>query len=179
MAQLPRASTAVLDDPGIDCLRALTTCSLCYFEPNPTVSVLKRLIPSYLVEFELEFEEFTIDGPFLSGLHQYVKAVSVEEDSNLCKDHILKSVSTRMASFAETSTPEFIACESTRRDGSDMGLVIGVLEWILLPLISVNGELIQLGLCEHGCWLQHYRLLAFESLLIQKLYSQRQCISRL
>lgn len=48
---LPKASTAVPDDAGLACLRALTTGLLCIYSVEATVTILTDLIPYGLMQF--------------------------------------------------------------------------------------------------------------------------------
>ena len=75
---LPKASTAVPSDPGVACLRALTTGILCYFDIDTTVAMLQELIPYALIQMEQEGSVMEILGPLLAGLKQWVLAVATE-----------------------------------------------------------------------------------------------------
>jgi hypothetical protein len=89
---LPNASTAITDDCGLLCLRALTTATLCFDTPENPVTILAAVIPSALIRLDHSNSDFVIEGPLLSVLQQYVKDVAFEEDSNTFRSYLINRV---------------------------------------------------------------------------------------
>jgi len=138
---LPKASTAVPADPGLACLRALTTGLLCFYSTEATVTILATLIPYGLIQFYQEGKDLKIEGPLLSSLRSFVSAVAVEEDCNSFRGFLLKQLATRQSDLLRTNRPTPIQEphlknkfeEPNLLTSANLNLVIGLLKWMLTP----------------------------------------------
>ena len=128
---LPIASTAIPDDPGHACLRALTTGLLCFFKTDATVSILAELIPHALLQLEQEDTTINIEGPLLTGLRQYVIAIAAEEDSNTVRTELLQLATGYQERLSSFTLRESLEWDSV--DKCEAVCIIGFLKWMLTP----------------------------------------------
>jgi hypothetical protein len=90
---LPRASTALPNDRGQACLRAITAAILCLYKTDVTTEILREVIPFALLRRELDDLDISFqDGPLVPALKDWVKTVAIEEDSDLTRDYLLRQV---------------------------------------------------------------------------------------
>lgn len=129
---LPRASTALPEDPGLACLRALVTGLLCFYDVEASLAILEAVIPTTLIQGNLEDSGFTIAGPGLSALRDYLNAVAVEEDNNVFRKYLLDKVAKLQSNLTGAPLASIQICEPVH--SNDMHLTIGALKWILLPV---------------------------------------------
>lgn len=129
---LPKGSTAVPQDPGQACLRALTTVLLSFYTHEGTTRLLSEMLPQYLINMAQNDAELKIDGPFYTSLSEYVKSVGVEEDSSYFRQELLKYVEEKELELGHVDT------NAVREIGviglGDYMKVAGVVKWILTPL---------------------------------------------
>jgi hypothetical protein len=131
---LPKASTALPEDPGLACLRALVTGLLCFYDVEASLAILEAVIPTTLIERNPEDSEFTITGPGVSALRDYLNAVAVEEDNNVFRKSLLDNVAKLQSTLTGAALASIQACEPVH--SNDMHLTIGALKWMLLPVHS-------------------------------------------
>lgn len=133
LVDLPKASTAVPDDAGLACLRALTTGLLCIYSIEATVTILTDLIPYGLMQFHQENSEFRIEGPVLSSLRLFVEAIAVEEDSNSFRLLLLNHVASEQSALFRSANAITIQ-QRTPSQAADVPFAIGMLKWMLTPV---------------------------------------------
>ncbi|KAF4625431.1 hypothetical protein G7Y89_g12734 [Cudoniella acicularis] len=134
---LPNASTAITEDRGLLCLRALTTAVLCLYTPGDTVTILAEVIPSTLMRLDDYNSEFIIEGPLRSVLQQYVKDVACEEGSNTFRSHLMGKLKEHQLELTGATLSDIMACDPnhpfyTRHN--DIQLVLGAVQWMLFPV---------------------------------------------
>lgn len=129
--ELPDASTASPEDSSQACLRALTTGLLCYFDADATTLILAELIPYALLQMEQEGVAFEMEGPLLTGLKQYVKAVAAEEDSNTFRSHLLELASSFQSRLTGISLEDTLSVSAV--DMCEAPLILGFLKWMVTP----------------------------------------------
>jgi hypothetical protein len=123
-------STAVTRDPGIDCLRALTTGLLTFFSVQLTTVILADIIPYGLLHADQEDNELEFTGPLFASLNDWVKAVAAEEDCNNFRQLLLQIVSKRYHQMTGMQ-----ALQPNVEDGFDeLGLLLGCLRWMVTPI---------------------------------------------
>jgi hypothetical protein len=122
--------TAILNDPGLDCLRALTTGLLCFYDVPDTTRVLASIIPFGLLQPDQEDKIPAFEGPLLSSLRDWVTSVAAEEDCNTYRRHLSQLVS--------SAQNELIGTRAAQRpisgyDSNDTNYLLGVLRWMVTP----------------------------------------------
>jgi hypothetical protein len=131
---MPKASTAVSDIPGVTCLRAVTCCLLCLCTAEATTTMLQRLIPYALIQHEMDDGVLEFEGPLLAGLKQWVSTVALEEDSNKFRDHLLQSVDQDLQQLQTGAGLNEVRRATHYFDSGDETLILGVLKWALTPI---------------------------------------------
>jgi hypothetical protein len=122
-------STAVTENSGIDCLRALTTGLLCYYSVELTSKILADIIPYALLQSDQEGDDFEFTGPLFASLSDWVKAVAAEEDCNNFRQHLLQNASSLCQELVGKYTTQ-----SNDEDGyNELGLLLGCLRWMVTP----------------------------------------------
>ena len=122
-------STAVSQNPGIDCLRALTTGLLCFYSVSLTTIILADIIPFGLLQPEQEDELPTFDGPLYASLKDWVTAVAAEEDCNNFRKLLLQQVS-----LLQSQLTGIYGLHLHPEDEYDeLGLLLGCLRWMVTP----------------------------------------------
>lgn len=122
-------STAVTENPGIDCLRALTTGLLCFYSVQVTSAILADIIPYGLLQSEQDDNDFEFNGPVFASLSDWVKAVAEEEDCNNFRQRILQKASQHCQDLTGTH-----AVQPNDDHGYDeLGLLLGCLRWMVTP----------------------------------------------
>ncbi|KAJ4290917.1 hypothetical protein N0V90_010113 [Kalmusia sp. IMI 367209] len=130
---LPRTmSTALPGNPGLTCLRALTTCLLCLCNEKVAIEMLRHLIPCALVQQDLDGAAIEIEGPLLAGLKQWVEQVAREEARDKFRDHLFEAVDGDLGRLQNAAGMEGI--DSSITDGGDETMMLGVLKWVLTPV---------------------------------------------
>ena len=129
---LPKGSTAIPDNPGVACLRALTTGLLCLYETEAIIEILQDLIPYALVQLNQDDTSLKIEGALLASLRQWVSAVTLEEDSDMFRKFMLETVAAQQSMITGVEIDDLMAVDHTSIN--ELPLVIGVLRWILTPL---------------------------------------------
>ena len=123
-------STAVSQHPGIDCLRALTTGLLCFYNVPLTCTILADIIPFGLLQPDQEDEFPTFDGPLLASLKDWVKAVAAEEDCNNIRNQLLH----RASLFQSQLTGFHGFHPHPEGENHELGLLLGCLRWMITPI---------------------------------------------
>ena len=129
---LPKGSTAIPENSGAACLRALTTGLLCLHETEAIVEILQDLIPYALVQLNQDDTSLEIEDALLASLRQWVSAVALEEDSDMFRKFMLERVAAQQSKITGAETDDLIDMDHTSIN--EIPLVIGVLRWILTPL---------------------------------------------
>ena len=129
--ELPKASTAIPDHPGIACLRALTAGLLCMFAHDTTVEILQDLIPFALVQLHQDDTAIEFEAALLASLKHWVSAVMAEEDSDIFRDQMQQEINLKQSKLTGMALEEIMSFEYN--DNNDIPFVIGVLRWILTP----------------------------------------------
>lgn len=146
---LPNGSSATITNiPGMTCLRAVACCLLCLCDQNATVAILQKLLPGTLIRSEsgsADDQKIEVEGPFLTGLKQWVATVALEEEGNTFKDHLLKCAREALVQLEEDGDGDGVQqqhgdrlLDELRRwshtiDSGDEALILGALKWILTP----------------------------------------------
>jgi hypothetical protein len=122
--------TAISSDPGMDCLRALTTGLLCLYNVHNTTRVLADIIPFGMLQPDQEDETPAFEGPLLSSLRDWVTSVAAEEDCNTFRRHLSELVSSAQNGLISTrATQRF----EFGYDSGDTNYLLGVLRWMVTP----------------------------------------------
>ncbi|KAL8755966.1 MAG: hypothetical protein Q9199_003248 [Rusavskia elegans] len=100
---LPKGSTAVPENPGITCLRAITAGLLVVYKTEAIVEILQDVIPYGLVQLNRDDTSLEIEGAFLSSLKQWVSTVALEEDSDIFRKFFLETAAARQSRMAEST----------------------------------------------------------------------------
>lgn len=132
LCRLPEAveSTAVTENAGIDCLRALATGLLCFYSEQLTSSILADIIPYGLLQSEQDDHDWKFDGPIIASLGDWVKAVAAEEDCNNFRQRLLQKVSEDSRNLDGLNV-----IPPNDGDGyNELGLLLGCLRWMVTPL---------------------------------------------
>ncbi|KAL8911213.1 MAG: hypothetical protein Q9172_007709 [Xanthocarpia lactea] len=128
---LPKGSTAVPENPGIACLRAVTTALLLLYNTEAIVEILQDLIPYGLLQLNQEDNPLEIEGALLTSLGHWVSAVALEEDSDLFRKFMLETVNIRQSRMTGVHLDDVMDMDHV--SVNEIPLVIGVLRWILTP----------------------------------------------
>jgi hypothetical protein len=89
---LPNASTGTFGDAGILCLRAITTVLLALYDTDCVSTILKYIIPQYLVNYNLEGDSITLDGPFEASVREFVTSIGAEEECSTLRNDMHRKV---------------------------------------------------------------------------------------
>ena len=128
---LPKGSTAVPDNPGAACLRAITTGLLCLLKTEAVVEILQDVIPQKLVQLNQDDIELGIDDALLTSLKHWVSAVALEEDSDMFRKFMLEKIAVQQSRMMGAEIEEILNMDHT--SVNELPLVIGLLRWILTP----------------------------------------------
>lgn len=124
-------STAVSDDPAVDCLRALTTGLLCFYAVELTTLILADIIPYGLVQPDQIDKPPEFTGPLLASLKDFVSSVAAEEDCNTFRGYLLQYVFNCQNALYGAEIGKVLECDLIDED--DLNHVIGVLRWMITP----------------------------------------------
>jgi hypothetical protein len=128
---LPNASTGTFGDPGLLCLRAITTALLTLCKEESTVAVLAYVIPHCLLNYDLEGEPLAADGPFLTALTQFVSSIAAEENCSTMK----KTLHLHVDELLDRMLPKSaIGVSHEGQVELEVPHVIGLLVWVLSPI---------------------------------------------
>jgi len=122
--------TAISNDPGIDCLRALTTGLLCLYNVHDVTRLLADIIPFGMLQPDQEDEIPAFEGPLLSSLRDWVTSVAAEEDCNTYRRHLSQLVSSAQNELIDTSAAQR---PLSGHDSNDTNYLLGVLRWMVTP----------------------------------------------
>lgn len=122
-------STAVLNNSGVDCLRALATGLLCFYDVALTSMILADIIPYGLLQKEQEDHMPEFAGPLFASLSDWVKAVAAEEDCNNFRQHLLQGAS----QSAKDMTGLQFSRPTVENEYDELGLLLGCLRWMVTP----------------------------------------------
>ncbi|KAF1949553.1 hypothetical protein CC80DRAFT_497439 [Byssothecium circinans] len=130
---LPKASTALPNDRGQACLRAITAAILCLYETEATTAILREIIPFALIQRELEDLGVSFDdGPLLPALREWVRSVAVEEDCDATRGYLLQQVAAKEHKLSGIPFEDVLNSNLKEQTG-EIPFVIGVLKWCLTP----------------------------------------------
>ncbi|KAL4899310.1 hypothetical protein BDW74DRAFT_183843 [Aspergillus multicolor] len=124
------AQTAVSNDPGIDCLRALTTGLLCFYDVQKVTALLADVIPVGMLHPEHDDEVPEFDGPLLSSLRNWVESVAKEEDCNSYRAHLLGLVTKAQDALIGGQLPRSAVLDHSSDDTNHL---LGALRWMVTP----------------------------------------------
>ncbi|KAL5001767.1 hypothetical protein BDV10DRAFT_181930 [Aspergillus recurvatus] len=122
--------TAVSDDPGIDCLRALTTGLLCFYDVQKVTAILADVIPAGMLHPDHDDMMPEFEGPLLSSLRNWVDSVAKEEDCNSYRMHLLQLVSRAQDALVGTKLPRSAVLDHSTDDTNHL---LGALRWMITP----------------------------------------------
>jgi hypothetical protein len=125
---LPQVATGCAGDPGLICLRAITTALLALFSNETTTSVLTYVIPHCLVNYDLEGQIIAESGPFLACVRQFVTAVATEEHCNTLTKRLQGRVDEGYRKLFSDSVGHF---DFNDVQQVEVPMIIGVIEWTL------------------------------------------------
>ena len=123
-------ATAVANDVGVNCLRALTTGLLCFYKVKITTIILADIIPFGLIQAGQDDEVPEFTGPLLTSLTEFVTAVAAEEDCNTFRKYLLQQVSSYRSCLRGATFQDILQCDPLGEQ--DLHLVIGALRWITI-----------------------------------------------
>jgi len=132
---LPRASTALSEDAGIDCLRALIVGLSCVMDENQIYGLLKELLPQYLLHFEQDDHPRRLDGACLTATLHFISAVLREEVVDKIRDRLFDTIDSQLPRVTGASRSELLACQHT-----EVCHISGVLRWIFEPAYKFEGS---------------------------------------
>ena len=125
---LSKASTAAIGDPGLNCLRALTTALLSIFTDETTTAVLIHIIPSCVSNRDQGDLRMPTVGPLKAAIQQFTKAVADEENCNTVIKKIHSQIDADYFNMF-SDTKKFAGFENK----SEILQVIGLIKWVLSP----------------------------------------------
>ena len=140
---LPNASTGTFGDAGILCLRAITTVLLALYDTDCVSTILKYIIPQYLVNYNLEGDSITLDGPFEASVREFVTSIGAEEECSTLRNDMHRKVDQEhyhMFSTARANTSSQVTFNV------DLPTTLGILKWVLSPPSKGSGTTMQLVL---------------------------------
>ncbi|KAH8703884.1 hypothetical protein BGW36DRAFT_444432 [Talaromyces proteolyticus] len=127
--------TAVSNDSGIDCMRAMTTGLLCFYHVQKVTAILAEIIPFGMLHPDHDDEVPVFEGPLLSSLRDWVISVAAEEDCNTYRNHLLQLVSSAQDALIGA---EVVHAEHFNNSTDDSNHILGVLRWMVTPLHKRN-----------------------------------------
>ncbi|KAI9720424.1 MAG: hypothetical protein M1812_002930 [Candelaria pacifica] len=132
---LPGASTAVTEDPGLDCLRALIVGLSCFVDEQQTISLLKESLPQYMLHYNQDDPDQpqALEGACLAATIQFVIAVRHEDGVDRLKEHLHAAVSRGLERVTNASLQELLASQYT-----ELAQISGMLRWALAAGWSKN-----------------------------------------
>ncbi|KAL4868841.1 hypothetical protein BDV12DRAFT_196821 [Aspergillus spectabilis] len=122
--------TAVSNDPAIDCLRALTTGLLCFYDVQKVTTILADVIPAGMLHPDQDDMIPEFEGPLLSSLRNWVDSVAKEEDCNSYRTHLLQLVSRAQDALIGTRVPHSAVLDHSADDTNHL---LGALRWMVTP----------------------------------------------
>ncbi|RPA74804.1 hypothetical protein BJ508DRAFT_29997 [Ascobolus immersus RN42] len=125
---MPNASTACDGDSGIQCLRAITTATLCLFDPETTLRIFRKALPGTLIQSQLDDDNFDFNGPIISSLRRFINAVHTEEEVDPIRRQLLEGALQSARSLLRDTT---VAADQITGSKDDIGGSIGLLSWVL------------------------------------------------
>lgn len=123
--RLPKASTSSSKDPGVCCLRAVTTALLCFLDEETTGAILVAVLPGNFLHYEQEDVIFEKDGPLHPAVHHFVKAVAGEESISRARESILHNLDSHSQRVSTASRADIQKGESI-----DLNEVESLLAWV-------------------------------------------------
>ncbi|KAI9874713.1 MAG: hypothetical protein M1830_009379 [Pleopsidium flavum] len=132
---LPRASTALSEDAGIDCLRALILGLSCFMDEHQIYGLLKELLPQYLLHFEQDEHPPRLDGACLTATLHFISAVLREEVVDKIRDKLFDTIDSQLPRVTGASRSELLASQHT-----EVCHISGVLRWIFEPAYKFKGS---------------------------------------
>lgn len=127
---LPNASTGKLGDPGLMCLRAVTTALLALYNVDCTTAVLAHLIPHCLINYNLEDNDRVVaNGPFLDCVRQFATSVANEEHCDALRKELHRCVDEAYKKLFSKSNGTFLLSDI---HDAEIPFVIGMYKWILM-----------------------------------------------
>lgn len=132
---LPRASTGLSDDAGMDCLRALILGLSCFMVEEQIYTVLKGIIPDYLLHFGQDDGSHALSGASLTATLQLVASVLREEAVDRIRDRLFDTIDSQLPRVTGANRSDLVACQHV-----EMGYIQGVLRWILKPAYKFEGS---------------------------------------
>ena len=132
---LPKASTAMEGDSGLQCLRALISSLLVFYRNQEVVlNILRKVVPDYLINQDQEGKRVDVDGPLLLAMRHYVKSVAKEEEGSSLSKELLDRVDAGLGGMSGASAQDLLKCNA---DGIlETPLVVGLLRWTLTPVLK-------------------------------------------
>ncbi|KAI9720425.1 MAG: hypothetical protein M1812_002931 [Candelaria pacifica] len=128
---LPKASTATEGNSGLICLRALVIGLLCFVRQPYITSILKEVLPHYLLNHELEGDVTELQGACVAAVSQYVTTISKEEDIDILSGRLQDHIDSQLKRVTDATLFELQSSQKM-----DISQVTGLLRWILTPLHS-------------------------------------------
>jgi hypothetical protein len=122
-------STAVTENPSIDCLRALATGLLCFYSEQLTSVILADIIPHGLLHSEQEDNSFEFDGPSFASLSEWIRAVAAEEDCNNFRQRLLQ----KSSAACQVLVGSHVMQPNDEDGQNELGLLLGCLRWMVTP----------------------------------------------
>lgn len=132
---LPRASTALSDDAGIDCLRALIVGLSCFMVEEQIYVLLRDLIPQHLLHFQQDDDARRLDGASLTATLHFIATVMYEESVDEVRDRLLDVVDSQLPRVSGASRSELLACQH-----AEIRQIAGLLRWVLNPAYKFEGS---------------------------------------
>ncbi|RPA74803.1 hypothetical protein BJ508DRAFT_332741 [Ascobolus immersus RN42] len=129
---MPLASTSCDGDSGLQCLRAITTALLCFYDWERTLRILVHVAPGRLLQSELEDDDFAIPGPTVARLRSFIQSVDREEQVDPIRKTLLDRATTAVMELLQdpTVTRYSLPCDLVGGN-TGMGRTAGFLIWLL------------------------------------------------
>ncbi|GIK07138.1 hypothetical protein Aspvir_002793 [Aspergillus viridinutans] len=122
--------TAVSNDPGLDCLRALTTGLLVFYDVQKVTTILADVVPFGMLQPDHDDGMPEFAGPLLSSLRDWVASVAAEEDCNTYRSHLLDLASTAQDKLIGMGIPRSAILDHSADDTNHL---LGALRWMVTP----------------------------------------------
>lgn len=132
---LPRASTALSEDAGVDCVRALIVGLSCFMDGDQIYGLLKELVPQYLLHTGQDDQPRRLHGASLTAMKNFVTAVLYEETVDKLRDRLFDIIDSQLPRITGASRSELHASRRT-----EVCHISGVLRWILKPAYKFEGS---------------------------------------
>jgi len=128
---LPTASTAIPNDLGYACLRALCAAVLCLYGTAPVIEMIKQLIAYALLGNEPQHTDTIFDEHLTRSLRRWVHAIAVEEENLPSRRYMHALISSAEAQLSGIPVQDMM--NQDLGQPTEISFIAGVLQWVLTP----------------------------------------------